>query len=293
MARRRQVRVRYYSVRGGHHGAFGPRYLGYHMPIRHRHYKRRARSRRNPAFFPNPGGGGSKLLLYGAIGIGAFFLLRGGALGNLFGGAAPPGYTQLGTSAYYRGPDGQLYTRTATGGMMLSPTQAPVGSAVEQQLIAAGSRLALPVVGALATGLSSMLSNLFTGGSATVNVPADTAGSAATGGVPTSDVLGAGGYNAGLPPLPTLPDLQLSDWWSAPDSSSWFTPANYSLNPQPVSVMSMDMSLAPLPELPTYDYGSGFFGLGARARYAGYGSVRVGPSGELEARFLRQPPSSR
>jgi hypothetical protein len=178
--------------------------------------------------------------------------------------------------------------------MTLSPTQAPVGSAVEQQLIAAGSRLALPIVGSLATGISSMLSNLFTGGSSTVNVPADsTGGSAATGGVPTSDVLG-GSYYAGLPPLPDIPSLELADWWSAPDSSSWFTGQGYTLSaPEPVSVMSMDLSLAPLPELPTYDYGSGFFGLGARARYAGYGQVRRGPSGELEARFLRQPPSSR
>jgi hypothetical protein len=291
MAKRR-ARVRYHSVRGGHYGEFGPRYLGYRMPVGGRHYKRRARSRRNPSFFPNPGGGRSNLLLYGAIAVGAFFLLRGGALGNIFGSAAPPGYTQLGTSNYFRGPDGQLYTKTATGGMMLSPTQAPVGSAVEQQLIAAGSRLALPIVGSLATGISSMLSNLFTGGSSTVNVEGS-AGSAATGGVPTSDILGGSYYDAGLPPLPDIPDLTLADFWSAPDSSSWFNATNYNLNPEPASVMSMDLSLAPLPELPAYDYGSSFFGYGARARYAGYGEVRRGPSGELEARFLRQPPSSR
>lgn len=280
MAHKRLARVRYHSVRGGHYGAFGPRYLGYHMAVRHGR-KRRRRTRGNPFYFPNPGRG-TNWLLIGVVAVGAFFLMRGGGLTNLFGGGVPAGYTQLGTSGYYRGPDGQLYTRTAAGGMVRSATQAPAGSAVEQQLIAAGSRLALPIVGGLATGLSTMLSNLFTGGSATGAIPAE--GGATT--VTAPDVL-SGAYSApgGLAPLPDLPSLQVADWWSAPESASWWAApsSGFSLGaPEP-------MGLPPLEPLPEP---GGFFGFGA-TRYPGYGLARYSPSGEVEARFLRQPPSYR
>jgi hypothetical protein len=294
MAKRR-ARVRYRSVRGGHYGEFGPRYLGYRMPIHVRHYKRTRRTRRNP-FFRNPGGG-TNWLLIGAVAVGGFFLLRGGGLTSVFGAPVPAGYTQLGTSGYYRGPDGQLYNRTATGAMTLSPTQAPVGSAVEQQLIAAGSRLALPVVGALATGLSQMIGNLFSTGSATgTGTPSDTTTLPTGGASVTSPDILTGAGTTSLPPLEPLPDLSLSsDFFSAPSTVDWFSqPGAFTLDTQPV--MSMDLSLAPLPDLQPVDYSSGFFGLGRlyyQAGRGGYGLARRSPSGEVEARFMRQPPSFR
>jgi hypothetical protein len=294
MAHKRRARVRYHMVRGGHYGTFGPRYLGYRIPVGGRHYKRRSRSRANP-FLGNPGSGGSKLLLYGALAVGAFFVLRGGALGHIFGSAAPPGYTQLGSSSYYRGPDGQLYTRTATGGMMLSPTQAPVGSAVEQQLIAAGSRLALPIVGGIAQGLSTLIGNLFSnqGGGVVPGIPSD-AGTVGGAGTTTTapDVL-SGAYNAPLPPLPDLPALTTSlDTWTAPDTSGWFPSGTYTLGaPATVApVFDTSLTLTPLPDLTPVGY-MGFGDLMPRAHpSSGYGFARRSPSGEVEARFLRQAP---
>lgn len=296
MAHKRRARVRYRSVRGGHYGEFGPRYLGYRMPIHVRHYKRAKRTRGNP-FFRNPGRG-TNWLLIGAVAVGGFFLLRGGGLSSVFGAPVPAGYTQLGTSGYYRGPDGQLYNRTATGGMMLSPTQAPVGSAVEQQLIAAGSRLALPIVGGIAQGLSQMIGNLFQTGSATgTGTPSDTT-TLPTGGasITSPDILTGAGTTV-LPDLPPLPDLTLSsDFFSAPSTADWFTqPGTFTLN---APVAQMDLALTPLEPLPTVDtMGSSFFGFGRlydfQAGRAGYGLARRDPSGEFEARFMRQPPSYR
>lgn len=297
MAHKRRVRVRYRSVRGGHYGEFGPRYLGYRMPIHVRHYKRRARTRRNP-FFANPGRG-TNWLLIGAVAVGGFFLLRGGGLSSVFGAPVPAGYTQLGTSGYYRGPDGQLYNRTATGGMMLSPQQAPVGSAVEQQLIAAGSRLALPIVGGIATGLTQLIGNLFSGGSATgalPTTPTDTGGTTIT----SPDILsGAYAPPTALPELPALPDLTLSsDFFSAPSTADWWSQPSAGFTLDTAPVMSMDLSLTPLEPLPSVDTsGYSFFGLARRydfqAGRGGYGLARRSPSGELEARFMRQPPSYR
>lgn len=287
--RKRVVRARYHTIRGGHYTEFGPRYLGYHVPIRGRYTKRSRRTRRNP-FLANPGGGGSRLLLFGVIGLGAFFLLRGG-VGTLFGGTAPAGYTALGTSGYYRGPDGQLYSRTATGGMMLSPTQAAPGSAVEAQLIAAGSRLAMPIIQATAGGLATMIGNLFSGGGGgvvpgvaaeTVPVELPTGGTSVT----SPDIL-TGAAPGSLPPLPDLTlATPAASWFNPPDTSGWFT------TPAPLAgpTMTMDLSLTPLPDLtpiPSPDT-AGFFGFAAR--HHGYGLVRRDPSGEVEARFLRQAP---
>ena len=294
MAHKRRVRVRYRSVRGGHYGEFGPRYLGYRMPIHVRHYKRRVRTRHNP-FFANPGRG-TNWLLIGAVAVGGFFLLRGGGLSSVFGAPVPAGYTQLGTSGYYRGPDGQIYNRTATGGMLLSPTQAPVGSAVEQQLIAAGSRLALPIVGGIAQGLTQMIGNLFSGGSATGSMPADTIVLPSGGtSVTAPDILTG---TTPLPPLPTLPDLTLSsDFFTAPSTTDWWTQpsAGFTLTPPATPTMSLDLSLTPLAPLATPDpFAYGYMGLGTyEAGRSGYGLARRSPSGEVEARFMRQPPSYR
>lgn len=296
MAHKRRVRVRYRSVRGGHYGEFGPRYLGYRMPIQVRHYKRAKRTRGNPFFRHNPGG--TNWLLIGAVAVGGFFLLRGGGLSSVFGAPVPAGYTQLGTSGYYRGPDGQLYNRTATGGMVLSPTQAPVGSAVEQQLIAAGSRLALPIVGGIAQGLSQMIGNLFQTGSATgTGTPSETATLPTGGASVTSPDILTGAGTTPLPDLPALPDLSLgSDFFSAPSATDWFSqPGAFTLN---APVTQMDLSVAPLPDLVPLDTSSApsFFGFGRlyfQAGREGYGLARRAPSGEFEARFMRQPPSYR
>lgn len=289
MAHKRRARVRYHSVRGGHYGPFGPRYLGYHMAVR-THRRRRARSRRNP-FFSNPGRGGTNWLLIGGVAVGAFFLLRGGALGSMFGGGAPAGYTPLGTSGYYRGPDGQVYTRTATGGMVRSATQFAAGSTVEQQLIQQGIAAGIPLVasGIRAGGeiLGDWLGNLFGGGG----------GSTATGTIPsTADVLRPV-ESGGLAPLPEIPELMLGDWWSAPSTEDWWssTPSGETA-----------FSLTELPPLPSVEIAwvdpefvasepSGFWGFGGLGRYhhRTYGQVRRGPSGEVEARFMRQPPSYR
>lgn len=289
-AHKRRARVRYHSVRGGHYGTFGPRYLGYRMPIGARSYKRKRRTRgRGNPFLSNPGRG-TNWLLIGGIAVGAFFLMRGGGLSNLFGGGVPAGYTQLGTSGYYRGPNGQLYTRTATGQMMLSPTQATAGSTLEQQLITQGSRLAVPLVTGGISALSNWIGGLFSGGSATGAILTETGGTTVT----APDIL-SGAYTppTEIAPLPDLPSLTLGEWWSAPDTSSWWTEPtpDFSLTAQPS--YQMDLSLAPLEPLPmTYeDIGASFFGFASRR--GGYGLARRSPSGEVEARFLRQPPSYR
>lgn len=176
------------------------------------------RRRRNPYYRYNPGGkGGTNWLLIGGIGVGAFFLMRSGALGNLFGGGVvPAGYTQIG-GGYYRGPDGALYQRSATTGTMVrSATQAAPGSSVEQQLIAAGSRLAMPLLTGGISALGNWLGGLFTGGSATGAVPST------EGEIVASQGSIFGDWGGGLAPLPEIPDLQLSDWWNAPDSGSWW-----------------------------------------------------------------------
>lgn len=299
MTHKRRARVRYHSVRGGHMGYFGSRYQGFPMAVRVRRYKRSARSRRNP-FLGNPGKG-TNWLLIGGLGIGAFFLLRGGGLSNLFGAPVPAGYTQLGTSSYYRGPDGQLYTRTATGGMMLSPTQAPAGSTLEQQLIVQGSRLAVPLITGGVSALSNWLGNLFSGGSSTGAIPTDSGSTTVT----APDILsGAYAPPTELAALPPLPDLSLSsDFFAAPSTDWWSQPsAGFTLE-APTPTYSMDLSLAPLPPIESVDTsGYSFFGLrGMRgmgrlyyqARPGGYGLARLSASGEVEARFLRQPPSYR
>lgn len=298
MAHKRRARVRYHSVRGGHTGYFGSRYQGFPMTVRVRRYKRSARSRRNP-FLGNPGKGGTNWLLVGGVAVGAFFLLRGGGLSNLFGSSAPPGYTQLGTSSYYRGPDGQLYTRTATGGMMLSPTQATAGSTLEQQLIMQGSRLAVPLITGGVSALSNWLGNLFSGGSSTGAIPTESGATTVT----APDVLSGAYSSGGLAPLPDIPDLQLSgDWFSAPSTDWWTQPVQSTEGftweaPYSLGVPSLELSLAPLPPIESYDYGyMGLRGLGRlyfQARPGGYGLARRSPSGEMEARFLRQPPSYR
>lgn len=310
MAHKRRARVRYHSIRGGHYGHFGPRYLGYRIPVGGRRHHRRSRRTRSNPFFGNPGGrGGTNWLLIGGVAVGAFFLLRGGGLSSIFGGAAAPaGYTPIGTTGYYRGPDGMVYQQSASG-MVRSATQYAAGSTVEDQLIQQAIRSGVPIVasaipsviGGIGTGigeLGSWLGNLFTGGSATGAIPTDSGGSTVT----APDVLsGAYGAPSSLPPLPDIGSLSLSDWWSAPATADWWSqPVQASEGftteiPYSLGVPSLDLSLAPLAPLP--DYG-GFFGLGGFGRMPveyhaarhGFGIARRGPSGEVEARFLRQAP---
>lgn len=311
MARKRRARVRYHSVRGGHYGSFGPRYLGYSMPGKSR-YKRRRRTRSNPWYkygapYRNPGGkGGTNWLLIGGIAVGAFFLLKGGALGSIFGASAPAGYSSIG-GGYYRGPDGALYQQNpSTGGMVRSATQAAPGSSVEQQLIAAGSRLAMPLLTGGVTALGKWLGSLWSGsgsGSATGALPSTPLDQN------TSDVLFG---SPGLAPLPALPELGLSDWWNTGTGSDWWNSSVQPVGAEPgYSLWGGEGSWLPdLPPLepsvsiswvdPDFVGGyepSGFWGLGQRRRtlpLAGYGRVlRRGPTGEVEARFMRAPASYR
>lgn len=269
-------------------------------------YKYGAPYRANPRYRRNPGKG-TNWLLIGGIAVGAFFLLKGGALGSIFGAAAPAGYQSIG-GGYYRGPDGALYQQSpVTGGMVRSATQALPGSSVEQQLIAAGSRLAMPLLTGGVSALGNWLGSLWSGsgsGSATGAVPS---------GGSTADVLGVYG-NTPLAPLPELPDLGLSDWWNAGSGSDWWNSSTQPTGAEPgYSLWGGEGSWLPdLPPLepsvsiswvdPDFTGGyepSGFWGLGQRRGrrtlpLAGYGRVlRRGPTGEVEARFVRAPNSYR
>jgi hypothetical protein len=202
-------------------------------------------------------GGGMGIGTIALIGVGAFFLLRSGALGGvstMFGGQpAVPGYTPIGGNAYRNDATGQIAYRQPTGQMTTAPTGGTIvpsgGAAWTAPLVQAGVA-SIPLLG---SGLASMIRGLFSG---SVTNPTDTSPQPAgttgviseTGATSTTspDILAIpepggpvapapasiydwfGGAQVGAQPAPSdifadvaVPQTSL-DLTLAPDTSTWF-----------------------------------------------------------------------
>jgi len=201
------------------------------------------------------------------IGGGLFLFLspQGRALtARLTGGAVPSTYpagTVRLADGSYRLPSGQIVGAPASGGL----TTQLMGQAVG-------------LIPSLTTSIASWLRGLASGSSATGlitpgmdvgTVPGDVLGTGAeTGTAP--DILTSPGfwtYGEPLPPIPTLPDLTLSDWWSV-DGAALAAPTFDLVGADTWADYSMDYS--------------GFMGLGRRRG-------RGAPTGW--SRTLRRPAS--
>jgi hypothetical protein len=230
------------------------------------HPKRRKRTKSNPhRYRHNPKGGGMGIGMIALLGVGAFFLMRSGALGSLgtmFGGQpAVPGYTAIGGNAYRNNATGQVAYRQPTGQMTTQATGGTIvpsgGSAWTAPLVQAGVA-SIPLFGA---GLASMIKGFFTGPSTgsvtdtgttsptpagTTGVVSDTGATSTTSpdilaipepGGPIAPAPGSvydwfGGTQVGAQPAPTdifasevVPQTSL-DVSLAPDTSTWFAPVD-------------------------------------------------------------------
>lgn len=240
---------------------------GGHLTI-HAARKRRRRAKSNPrrSYSSNPKGGGLGIGMIALIGVGAFFLLRSGALGGIgtmFGGQpAVAGYTAIGGNAYRNNATGQIAYRQPTGQMTTQATGGTIvpsgGGAWTAPLVQAGVA-SIPLFGA---GLASMIKGFFTGPSTgsvtdtgtTSPTPAGTTGVVSdTGATSTTspDILAIpepggpvapapsgsiydwfGGTQVGAQPAPS--DIFASDVVPqtalnvavAPDASAWFAPTD-------------------------------------------------------------------
>jgi hypothetical protein len=236
---------------------------GGHLTIHRKRRKKRAKS--NPRGYARNPKGGMGIGMIALLGVGAFFLMRSGALGNIgtmFGGQpAVPGYTAIGGNAYRNNATGQVAYRQPTGQMTTQASGGTIvpsgGSAWTAPLVQAGVA-SIPLFGA---GIASMIKGFFTGPSTgsvtdtgtTSPTPAGTTGVVSdTGATSTTspDILsipepgGAiapapssiydwfGGTQVGAQPAPTdifasevVPQTSL-DVSLAPDASAWFAPTD-------------------------------------------------------------------
>jgi hypothetical protein len=257
MAKRRSTRRLYYHPMHVH----GSREV--FIPVRRR---RKKRAKSNPrGYARNPKGGGMGIGMIALLGVGAFFLLRSGALGSIgtmFGGQpAVPGYTAIGGNAYRNNATGQIAYRQPTGQMTTQATGGTIvpsgGAAFTAPLIQAGVA-SIPLLGA---GLASMFKGLFSGSvtdsttpspqpAGTTGVVSDTGATSTT----SPDILAIpepggpiapapsgsiydwfGGTQVGAQPAPS--DIFASDVVPqtalnlslAPDTSGWFAPTDLSV----------------------------------------------------------------
>ena len=201
----------------------------------------------------NPGGGGMGIGMIALIGVGAFFLLRSGALGSIgamFGGQpAIPGYTAMGGNAYrnnatgqvvYRQPTGQLTSQP--GGGVIMPTG---GGAWTAPLVQAGV-MAIPQLG---LGIGQMIKGFFGQSSVTdqSTAPASAVGTSGAA-LPSGGASGTSPDILNIPepggPVAPAPSGDVFSWMSqvaaapAPAPSDVFTP-------EVVPQTSLDVPVAP------------------------------------------------
>jgi hypothetical protein len=216
--------------------------------------RRRTRYRRNPSrvVYARSGSGLGSMMPYLLIGGAAYFLLlRPGGLSSIFGGAQPAvaGYTPIGGTYYRNTATGQTVQRLPTG-QMVTATGVVAPSGVPnwlQPTVQAGAmaipQLGIGIVQGLTGALTAGVRSLFGSSVASTTTPD---GQTATGSGTVSaapDVL-SGSYLpplpplpgdllvipdvslpptdlGSLPPLPALPDLQMTLTLAPLDTSAW------------------------------------------------------------------------